>query len=370
MATIEKRGPFQFRVKVRRNGVSETRTFESKREADEWARVMEGRITGDDYQDSRLAKKTTLADACDWFEKNLDKSKPDFRNKLSKLKYWRESDFHFWSIASIRPAHLIQWRRIVLDEDNADCGEVAGPEAEVGPQTVVHRLNVLAQVYQHWSLAHDQVVSCPVTKGVRPSLPDGRNRRLDPHSDEHGQDEEARLLAAAAKSSRPWLVAAIIIAIETSMRQAELAGLTWGRVNLSAQYPYCDLPMTKNGKPRRVPLSIRAVHAFQLLLPEGVAGALGKRAVLPVETGRGIAHAFRDAVSDEAFPDLRWHDLRHEAVSRLFELTDLRDTEIMAITGHLRPEMLARYTHLRSDRLGSRLPGGAMNPMGQFAGAP
>lgn len=80
--------------------------------------------------------------------------------------------------------------------------------------------------------------------------------------------------------------------------------------------------------------------------------------VLPVETGRGIAHAFRDAVTDEAFPDLRWHDLRHEAISRLFEHTDLRDHEIMAISGHMRPEMLARYTHLRADRLGVRMRGG------------
>jgi len=60
--------------------------------------------------------------------------------------------------------------------------------------------------------------------------------------------------------------------------------------------------------------------------------------------------------------DLRWHDLRHEGVSRLFGLTDFRDSEVMAISGHLRTEMLARYRHLRADRLGDRLPGGRLNP--------
>jgi hypothetical protein len=89
-----------------------------------------------------------------------------------------------------------------------------------------------------------------------------------------------------------------------------------------------------------------------------------KTPVLPVETGRGIIHAFRDAISEEAFPDLRWHDLRHEAISRLFELTDLRENEIMAISGRLTPAMLARYTHLRADRLGARLPGGRLNSRG------
>jgi len=55
--------------------------------------------------------------------------------------------------------------------------------------------------------------------------------------------------------------------------------------------------------------------------------------VFPVETPRAFGHAWRDVVKDENFPDLRGHDLRHEAISRLFERTDLRDNEIMAIFG-------------------------------------
>jgi integrase len=56
------------------------------------------------------------------------------------------------------------------------------------------------------------------------------------------EDEEERLVEAAEKSSRPWLKAAIIISIETSMRQSELAGLIWGRVRLTSEYPHADLP--------------------------------------------------------------------------------------------------------------------------------
>jgi integrase len=156
------------------------------------------------------------------------------------------------------------------------------------------------------------------------------------------------------------LKSAIIIAIETTMRQSELAGLLWKRVRLHAQRPYADLIKTKNGKPRRVPLSPRAVEAFRNLTGEFVSRVDSSRPVLPVETSRGIIHAFRDAVSEHEFPNLRWHDLRHEGISRLFELTDLRETEIMAITGHMSNAMLARYTHLRSDRLGDRLPGGKL----------
>lgn len=361
MASIEKRGPYQYRVKVRRKGVSETRTFDSLKEAEDWARIMEGKVTGDEYQDRKKARDTSLSQACDWFEANLDRSKADAKNKVSKLSYWRASAFASWSVVSIKPADLIRWRRDVLDEDNAEDGEVCGPDAECGPQTVVHRLNVLSQILQRWALAHDQPITNPVVRGVRPPLPRGRDRRLM-------EGEEKRLLKAAEASSRTWLKAVIIIAIETCMRQSELAGLTWDRVKLDAEFPHAYLVKTKNGKPRKVPLSQRAVEAFRSLYPAGVSGVIGAKPIFPVETGRGIAHAFRDAISDQDFPDLRWHDLRHEATSRLFELTDLRDTEIMAITGHLRPEMLARYTHLRSDRLAARLPGAQLSSSSKTSG--
>jgi integrase len=231
-----------------------------------------------------------------------------------------------------------------------------GPAAECGPQTVIHRLNALSKVIQLWARAHQIALDNPVKPGVRPGKPDGRDRRLS-------QPEEKRLLVAAKKSSRHWLKDAIIISIETCMRQGELAGLTWERVKLSARYPHADLPKTKNDRARRVPLSARAVAAFRALRPAMLAEEPGAVPVLPVETARGIIHAFRDAVREDAFPNLRWHDLRHEGVSRLFELTDLRDNEIMAITGHLTPAMLARYTHLRADRLGARLPGGKLNAL-------
>ena len=106
--------------------------------------------------------------------------------------------------------------------------------------------------------------------------------------------------------------------------------------------------------PRRVPVSKRAVKAFKSLLPDKKLG-IAKHKVLSIETPRAIGHSFRAVVKGAEFPDLRWHDLRHEAVSRLFESTVLRDNEIMAISEHLSTEMRKRYSHLRSHRLASRL---------------
>jgi integrase len=352
---IQVRGPHQYRVQVRRNGVYQSKTFEKLSEAQQWQRIMEGKVTGEELVDRKRARSTTLVQACNWM---LDGKRvgnnPDAKNVSAKLRYWKESKFAIWSLASIHDWDLIEWRRDVLDEDNAEDGELCGPAAECGPQTVIHRLNALSKLIQTWARAHKTPLENPVKPGVRPGKPDGRDRRLS------GQQEK-RLLDAAQKSSRPWLKAAIVISIETCMRQGELAGLIWDRVKLTSEYPHIDLPKTKNDRPRRVPLSPRALSTFKSLKPKGTAAEIDSKPVLSVKTGRGIIHAFRDAISDKDFPDLRWHDLRHEGISRLFELTDLRENEIMAISGHLTPAMLARYTHLRADRLGARLPGGKLN---------
>lgn len=115
------------------------------------------------------------------------------------------------------------------------------------------------------------------------------------------------------------------------MRQAELASLIWKHVDLNGANPYADVLKTKNNLPRRVPLSKNAVKAFRSLLPRREVD--GKAKVIPIKTPRAIGHAFRTSIKDDQFPDLRWHDLRHEGVSRLFENTGLRDHEIMAISG-------------------------------------
>jgi len=52
--------------------------------------------------------------------------------------------------------------------------------------------------------------------------------------------------------------------------------------------------------------------------------------------------------------DFRWHDLRHEATSRLFE-KGLHLMEVASITGHQDLKMLKRYTHLRAEDLVGRL---------------
>jgi integrase len=106
------------------------------------------------------------------------------------------------------------------------------------------------------------------------------------------------------------------------------------------------LPKTKNGEPRAVPLSPRALEALDEL-PARIDGQILPAADL-------ITHQFGEACERAKVEGLTFHDLRHEATSRLFE-RGLQLMEVAAITGHKDIRMLRRYTHLRADDLAEKL---------------
>ncbi|WP_250538244.1 MULTISPECIES: site-specific integrase [unclassified Caballeronia] len=177
----------------------------------------------------------------------------------------------------------------------------------------------------------------------REGLP--RERRLSPA-------EEAALLAACSETWSPFIRPIVILALETAMRRSEIIGLTWERVFLSE--PSVQLVHTKTGKPRGIPLSRRAVAVLQELRPNSPEGAQLKGSVFPGFTANALKLAFRRAVERAKIKGLRFHDLRHEATSRLFEKR-LAVMEVASITGHQDVRMLRRYTHLQVRDLARKL---------------
>ena len=67
-----------------------------------------------------------------------------------------------------------------------------------------------------------------------------------------------------------------------------------------------------------------------------------------------ISQAFERVCKAAGIEGLTFHDLRHEATSRLFE-KGLGLMEVASITGHKTMQMLKRYTHLRAEDLVGRL---------------
>jgi integrase len=212
----------------------------------------------------------------------------------------------------------------------------------VAPATVVRELNTVSHAIEiatrEWGL---WLPRNPVKLVRRPQVPRGRTRRLK-------AGEEDRLLAACDSGQTPLMKPLIILAIETAMRRGEMLDLQWQHVDLVRCVAH--LPLTKNGDTRDIPLSRRAVAILKGLLAEK--GRDPER-VFPI-TGNSIRLAFEHLRVRAQMDDFRFHDLRHEGVSRLFE-KGLNIAEVSTISGHKELRMLQRYTHLRAENLVSRL---------------
>lgn len=138
----------------------------------------------------------------------------------------------------------------------------------------------------------------------------------------------------------------VILAIETAMRRGELLAIRWADIDRTNRYVH--LPETKNGHPRDVPLSPRAMATLDAL-PRSLDGR-----IFPI-TMNVWKCAWRRTRKRSGLNNFRFHGLRHEATSRFFERGDLGIMEVAAITGHRDLRMLARYTHPRARDIAKKL---------------
>lgn len=212
----------------------------------------------------------------------------------------------------------------------------------ISPSTVRLELSLLSDLF---SIAETEWGVCtfnPVTKVRKPRIPPGRQRRLE-------RFEEKRIFRYCAQSEDPLIAAIVSFALETAMRRGEILGLSWEHVDLSTRVAH--LPDTKNGSKRDVPLSLAAVRLLNQQGPKA------SGVVFDCNVNR-FNSAWRRIIQHTRIKDLRFHDLRHEVISRLFELGTLDMMEIASISGHKSLQMLKRYTHLRARMLVSKLDGG------------
>ncbi len=132
------------------------------------------------------------------------------------------------------------------------------------------------------------------------------------------------------------------------MRGGEIAKLTWDRVDTKQHRAHP--PVTKNGTARSVPLSREALAVLESL-PHRIDGTVFGM------SDNAISMAWTRTIRTAKIAGLTFHDWRHEAISRLFEKTDLDAMEIARISGHRTLSMLSRYTHLRAHHLAERMDG-------------
>lgn len=327
MATVRKKGDYQWHVQVRKQGYrTQTRTFTTKVDAERWGKETEIAIERGLFFDRTVAERTTLSSLIERYRQEVLPSKrgKHFAPALRQL----EAEFGPYAVSSINSEMVSTFRNDRLKK--------------VAASTAKKEINLLSSLIdlagQEWGIPL-AVNPCAMVK--RPVEPKGRDRRLE-------GDEEARLLKACSQSvAGQELTALVQVALETGARLGELLKLQWMDVNLGKQT--ARLLETKNGEDRVIPLSSKAREVLKSL-PRHIHGRVFWRWA----ESDSFNKTWRRTCRRAGITDLRFHDLRHEAVSRLFE-KGLDSMEAAAVSGHKTLQTLKRYTHLRAEDLAVKL---------------
>lgn len=384
MAHITQRKNGKWQARIRRIGQPDlSKTFQTQESAQQWARATEREMDIGAFINRNDAERTTFEAAANRYIKEVVPTKRSGDRDVYKINALIEV-FGKYSLASINAAMLSDYRDERLKV--------------VAPQTVVHEINMLSRIFKacsmDWGIALPQ--GLPTALVRKPAVNNARDRRLEPL-------EWEKLKASLEECKSPLPLAVVEFAIETAARQSEILSLVWQEVDLIKQTarlrgldgektknddPYRDIPLTKRAVeilstlPRQIkgkvfPASQNSIklswqrsvdrarqrYVHETLQEALLAAGMDEKAVLaeiraliykkklPLPlTLRTIAEI---ESSDKTLVDLHFHDLRHEAISRLAEKLQLH--ELMKVTGHKSSAMLARYYHPKASDLALKL---------------
>ncbi|WP_438393607.1 site-specific integrase [Caballeronia sp. DA-9] len=338
MAGIWKRGNY-WRAYIRRQGYpQQNRSFDTRTEAEAWARGIECEMDRGIFVDRTQAELNTFGDLLKRYAEEVSPHKKGGAGEILRIRKLRTESLAEYKVAALTSKVMAEYRDSRL--------------RQVSGSTVNRELTLIGHVLtiarKEWGIP---IKANPVSEIRRPKENRARTRRLF-------NDEEKRLLAELAPSRRDenrrfepggcrnkWVLPAVVLAIETAMRRSEILSLHWPDVFLDERF--VRLHDSKNGEPRDVPLSTRAA-ATLAALPHDPDGQ-----VFPI-TGEALKKAFTRACERAGIANLHFHDLRHEATSRIAERLD-NILELSAVTGHKTLQMLKRYYHPRAIDLARKL---------------
>lgn len=277
-------------------------------------------------------RKMSLLIALDKYYQTVSVHKRGYKQEFYRANVIKKHPLVQKNMDSITTVDIASYRDDRLSQINPNTGR------SISGNTVRLELAHLSALFNIARVEWGTCKTNPVEHVRKPKVSSGRDRRLT--------STEERRLSRYFKERQLHLHIIFHLAIETAMRQGEILSLRWENVDL--QLGVAHLPETKNGTSRDVPLSKKARNMLQLI-PAQISGPVFSY------TSDGFKAAWRTAWLTLGIENLHFHDLRHEAISRLFELGTLNVMEIAAISGHRSMNMLKRYTHLRAYQLVRKL---------------
>ncbi|MEG7665009.1 site-specific integrase [Hafnia paralvei] len=281
----------------------------------------------------RRLKEATLEKALDVYLKQVTKNKKGELQEFYRINVIKRYAIAKKKMHEISSIDIAKYRDERLNTVNFKTGR------KLSGNTVRLEMALLSSVFKlsiiEWGFCREN----PLILVTKPKPSKGRERRLKGR-------EEKMLLSYFESKGNHEMAMIITLAISTAMRQGELLSLDWSNINVSRRF--ATLYDTKNGDDRTVPLNNIAIGCLTNC------GIRQEGAVFRY-TSNGLKSAWRTALINLKIDDLHFHDLRHEAISRLVELGTLNLMEISSISGHKSLSMLKRYTHLNVTTLANKL---------------
>jgi len=340
MATIQKRiskdGATSYRVQIRLKGFPpESASFERLTDAKEWAKKTEANMKAGRHFGA--SKRHT-------FNELADEYLPHAKDTV-RLAYWR-GIFGADTLDTITPARISKQRDKLLSEDTPRFATPATGNAELDAKrekakrtgaTVNRYLASLSACLVYGVKTLQWIERNPCERIAKPAESNGRVRFLS-------DDERTALLAACKPHDDLYL--AVVLALSTGARQAEIMTLRYGQIDFGRKV--ITLTQTKNGETRALPL---VSTAFTLLQERAKVRSLTDDRVFP-PTSRAtksecldLRQPWEKALKAAGIADFHWHDLRHTAASYL-AMSGVSLVEISKILGHRTMQMVSRYSHL------------------------
>ncbi|WP_323025675.1 site-specific integrase [Castellaniella sp.] len=281
-------------------------------------------------------KKTSMARGLIRYRKTVSILKKGYEQERYRILQILRSFLAAKHVHEVTSVDIASYRDMRLGSLNRKTGKPLSPATVRLEMSLLSNFFDLARI--EWGYTRGANPCADVRK---PKNPPGRDRRLT-------NREERQILRYAHGHQNLELYSIIMIALTTAMRQSEILGMRWEHINFKTRVAH--LPDTKNGSKRDVPLSSKAREAIMRM-------GLKPHGPIFSYTKNGIKSTWRFMMLRLGIEDLHFHDMRHEAISRFFELGTLDMMEIAAISGHKSLAMLKRYTHLRANRLVHKLEG-------------
>lgn len=340
-------------IRLKRDGktvVSESATFDRRQLANEWMRRREAELDQQRARGEPQGKSATLAELLEWYGNDIKELTPWGRTKEADLK---------------RLAGYEIAKKNVLRLTTADY--ISHVEARrrdgAGPATANNDLIWLRQVLRSARASLSLPIDLQLLEDASHELrqrrvvakPKQRQRRVS------AAEEKALLDHFAARDVRAQIPMADIIrfALLTARRQEEITRLKWADLDRDKGIAWLDdvkHPRKKIGNRRAFRLLSEAWEIIDRQPKVMVDGPDGKQAsnprVFPYNP-KSVGANFTRACRLRGLQDLHFHDLRHEATSRLFE-RGYDIPEVAQFTLHESWTTLKRYTHLRPEHVEER----------------